>query len=153
MKYSEFIKMIDNGLQPVIEFTKEIEELDLDIDAGMRCKVLSCSEPSKDDITVTLKCDLNEFRKYNEPFAKANFYDKNGNPILKWFDTLQYPKDGIYNIYIDTTDEYELLFNVVEESIHYRRYIESESKLSYVNWLEKRLNICEKRLDMCENDG
>lgn len=144
MKYSEFIKMMDNGLQPVIEFTKEIEESDYEPNAGMRCKVISYNDCK--DGTALLTCNFNEFRKYNKSFAEANFYDKNDKPTLKWFDTVYYPVDGIYSYYVDTTDKYELLFNIVEMSNYYKQYIGSKSELNYINWLEKRIENLESEI-------
>jgi len=137
LKYTELAEMMKAGLQPVIEFTAEAKEHDLEPEPGMRCKVLSSYDC--EDGCATLRCSFAEYQRYNEPFATSDYFDSDHNPTLTWFETPYYPADGIYDIYVDMDDEYELMFTVVEMSPVYQHYLDSNSNLSYVSWMEHEL--------------
>lgn len=130
----DLLKLINSGIQPIIEFTEEAEFVEYDVDKDMQCKIVSCSEPDRHG-TILLKCDLNGFEEYNKTFAKCNWFDENRNPRLTWFESGYYPKDGIYKFYIDA--DYEITtFKIVEENKLYNEYKQSETDKTYVRWLE-----------------
>ncbi|EPZ47695.1 hypothetical protein [Alicyclobacillus acidoterrestris] len=143
MNAKQFYELVQSGTRPVIEITQEYDE---GADIGMRMRALSISidDPESQYACYIIKCDLKEFENYNEPFEKANWYDKNGQPTLKWRETGFYPRDGITELYLNVNDVDDIesaLFKVVEENTIYNEYVQSESKLPYVVWLEDRVKL------------
>lgn len=135
MELTELRDMLKSGIRPIIQFTSETEKYDYDPDVGMRARVISCSEPDRDGC-LTIVINMAEFVDYNKQIAPHNWFDKDNNPTLTWFDMSYYPSDHIY----DFCWEEKLglsIFEFVEESPLYEEYKKSGTTESYVLWLEK----------------
>jgi hypothetical protein len=139
----EVKRIIDSGIKPIIEFTEKAQLHDLDPDVGMRCELISCSNVDENDC-IWFTCDFKGWKDYNKQFAKPVWYDKSHNPTLTWFESGYYPEDGKYEICQDA--DYELdVFTIVKTSKYYKTYLESGSLLSYITWLEKKIEELESR--------
>jgi hypothetical protein len=103
-----------------IEFTKNVEEQEIDFDAKMRAKIVGADfhpDDSPDPYNSLgsywkLYLDFSFWEKYNRQFMKPNFYDSNGVPCERWSDQKTYPKDGLVTIYY-TPEPNKTLFNIV----------------------------------------
>lgn len=136
----ELKELLNNGLKPIIEVVDE-EYATEDLDYKMRVEILSYSDTDEDGV-FTIICDLKSHKEYNKQFAKASYYDKQGNPTLTWFETSFYPKDEKYEIYIDM--DHETGLEIVNENKYYKQYKASKSNLNYIAWLENLVDTYSK---------
>lgn len=134
MKGIEVVNLFQTGIKPVVRFNKLIEETEIDFDNGMMTHLIEAID--KNDGTVKVVFDFSEFEEHNIPFMKANYWDENNQPTLRWIDTNYYPKDKRVCFYIDT--DQEIPFEVLNNNVAFNAYQQSGSKLSYVQWLEEQ---------------
>jgi hypothetical protein len=84
----------------VVQMTKACEtDYEIYADEGMLARVLTVEDDSHgDDRMVKIRLDFDEFKEYNEPLQKPNFYDRQGNPTETWYESGLYEdgKDTIY---------------------------------------------------------
>lgn len=97
-------------LNKTVEFENPtlIDEYEINFDAGMRARVIKVD--FKDDVWELL-FDFSEFEECNKKFAQADFYDYNGQPVLKWHETPYYPKNKKENCFF--CENMSLPFKVV----------------------------------------
>jgi hypothetical protein len=131
----EFIKILQSGKKPVVQFEEAVEEMESIFDEGMRGRAVSFVE--QPDGLVKFTFEVKEFEAYNIPHMKPNYCDKDGNATLKAIETRYYPKDGLEDIYYGREDD--LPWFIVKENGLVAEYTASGSKEPYVLWLEKRL--------------
>lgn len=128
------------GARVVIRFNDHVESLELDPDSGMMAEVLSLKHDG-DEVTK-IRANFSAFEAHNRQFAKANYYDENGQPTLTWFQ-LGYPKDGIDTFYVDQCGRDGPPFDLIEDAATqalYEEYRQSpEPRGTYVAWLERSL--------------
>ena len=137
----EFLQILQNGIMPVIEFTKLCEECDFEPNENMRCQVESYTNVDTDGV-YSATCNFKGWKEYNLPFAKREWYDENRNPSLTWFESRYYPNDERYEMFLDMN--YEVPFNIVKLNRLYEEYKESESILNYITWLENKVEELRK---------
>ncbi|MGG2091293.1 hypothetical protein AB1283_00820 [Bacillus sp. S13(2024)] len=135
MKGKEFVDLLQSGIKPVIEFNKETWSLEYDPDIGMRARAITVTYDG--DGVWKVGCDLSEFEEYNRQFETKSYYDKNGNASLSWRETSLYPKNKIYDVYID--EDYDIVLTIIENNLVYNEYLKSNSADSYVVWSEKEI--------------
>lgn len=134
MRIQELSDLVSDGIRPVVEFNKGIEDLESYADTGMRARLIEASPKHGD---MNLRFDFSEFDSYNQRFEKSNYYDKQGQP------TLTARQAGFYNpvhsFLFELKEDSEPYFEVVEsESLKlYDRYKASNETFSYVQWLEE----------------
>jgi hypothetical protein len=136
MKIQELADLVSDGLKPVVEFKKGIEDIESYAESGMRARLVGVSSNKHEKELVDLKVDYSEFDPFNQKFEKANYYDKNG------LATLTARQAGYY----ESTDSF--CFELKEDSNRYFEVVESDSlrlydryktageSVSYVQWLE-----------------
>jgi hypothetical protein len=146
MKTKELMTMLDEGINPIIEFTKRISDIN-GPDFGMMGKVIRYRDRDNwgdGDVTIYFDIDMSEFEEHNKTKAKSDWYDKNSVPCLTWFESGMYPKDGIESIcemLIEKEQDSDLIMvEVVEVSDYFKEYQQSEFKGTYVKFLEDKLN-------------
>ena len=109
MNILELRRRVRRGDEVIVEFTKDIENYETCIDEGMRAIVV------KVDNTDGYECskvhfDLKPFDEYNDLYAQANYYDKDGIPNQTAKENGQYPIDGIeYCYFADNIDIIEFI--------------------------------------------
>ena len=106
-------EFLHNALNKKIVFTKNIEDFEMDFDENMAAKVISYDYKSNEK-TFIIYMNFKEYEEENRKFEKANYWDKNNCPTLKWSETSYYPKDGKIELYFDSDLNISDYFNIVE---------------------------------------
>jgi hypothetical protein len=148
MKTRDLMKMLDEGIQPVIKFTQKIQDID-GPDPEMMGKVIGYRDEeswdeNRNDVTIFFDIELTGFETFNKTKAKANWYNDKGVPNLTWFESGMYPKNGIESIcvmLVENSEESNLdYFEIVELSEYFKEYQVSDFKGTYAQFLEKKLD-------------
>lgn len=135
MNTKDLIKMVDEGLKPVVIF-KNMEISDFDPDDGMMGKVISYNIEFEGSVKFDI--DMTEFITNNKNYAKRDWYDKGGNATLTWFETTHYPKNNITDVWEMLDDE--LMFLSPKENTHLYNEFAKQNKFStYVDFLEDKV--------------
>lgn len=142
MKGKELRELVNSGINPVVEFTEGIDELEMRWNHGMRGYVIGVSESDNADC-VTIRIDEKEYTEYNKQMEIADWRKENGGEyIYKWSD-LNKPNEheGDYNFYESENEELYDIKIVDDDRVRifnqYKSEIESD-KMSYVEWLENK---------------
>jgi hypothetical protein len=92
----------------VVRITPEADNnYEIEADEGMLARVISVVDDSHgDDKMVKIELDFNDFKDHNARFQKANFYDKQGNPTLTWYESGLYGNGRDSIICMTETDKY-----------------------------------------------
>ncbi|MFB5759022.1 hypothetical protein [Paenibacillus medicaginis] len=115
MNGRELVDLINK--KPVVKFTEKVEsEIECGFDDGMMARLVDFRDDGSG--CFELKFDFSEFEQHNKRFEKINWYDKQGNPSLRWSETSFYPKNRIETFYIDYDTEINFLEIVTEERIN-----------------------------------
>lgn len=115
---------------------------------GMRAEIISISaeevfenDPHASLYTVTLS--MEKFFEHNCIVDRGDLYGEN-NRTYKWHELSCYPKDHIETIYTGgIVIEFTLLDQ--EELELFNEFINSDSKLNYVRWLENQIQLLRNR--------
>lgn len=90
----------------VVKLRPGVEESECGFEAGMLGRVISVGienysgeEPYSSHTVVLLELDWTDWVDYNKEFGTANWYDKNNNPCLYWWETPHYPQNHRYTLY------------------------------------------------------
>ena len=142
MTINDFANLVLEGIHPVIEFKKGIEDLETYAEPGMRARVTGAVFES--DQSVKLWIDYSEFDTFNQALEQANYYDKKGNPTLTARQAGFYTPLSTYHF--EQQDNADSYFCVVEDASLklYERYKQFAKvpredggrAWSYVQWLE-----------------
>lgn len=141
----QLVEMLNNDIQPVVQFTSEIAELDGYFDVSMRAKVIAAYQNVSEE-SFTVVFDVNDHNEYNLQFEVPNFYGtKESDPKLTASQAGWNPltrkggngSEGYYFAGFDETEYFTLL--EVEASTLYDEYVKSKSSDTYVKWLEQML--------------
>ena len=95
--------------------------------------------------TINFFIDFSEFTEQNKSFAIADWYDSNGNSTLTWMETKFYERNSkdfeLFEMYLEGGKDADLnMLEIVEKNKWLNKYIEEEAPLSYVEWLEQKLD-------------
>lgn len=82
----------------VVQF-KLIEDLETEIDEGMRAKIINIIEKHGDIIQVFF--DTFDFMEHNQGKMKANYYDPETKPVLTAIEAGFWPKDNKHSLYFE----------------------------------------------------
>lgn len=100
-------------------FTSKIEEMECNIDSGMKARIrnivpkhLDMKDPH--DHLYIVYFDLEAYNEHNEPLMQCNYYDKQGRPVLNVKEAGQY--EEIESVYFGSPElwPFEGYFTVVE---------------------------------------
>lgn len=139
MTASDLAGLVTDGIHPVVEFRKGIEDIESYAESGMRARVVGTTEILGKDIKLSF--DFSEFDDFNKAFEQSNYYDKKGKPTLTAREAGFYK--GVETYFFEAQDETDMYFEVVESwgLQLYERYKASGEACSYVQWLEARITI------------
>ncbi len=87
----------------IITFTPEVDNWEIDFDAGMKARVISTGS-ANDDCDFIL-VDFSEFEESNKKFGQANYYNNQHEPCLFWWETKGYPANKRKRIHLDLSPE------------------------------------------------
>ena len=135
MTIKEFADLVLDGVHPVVEFRKGIEEIESYAEAGMRGRATGiCDDPDGD---VRIQVDFTEFEEFNKQFEMPNYYDKMGFPSLTAHEAGLYKPTDAYYFY--PKEDAEKYFTVVEDASLklYNMYKQEPRSISYVQWIEE----------------
>ncbi len=128
----EFAALVNDGIFPVVTFTKDIVNCEGYFEPGMRGRLRSVRNSGDDVVIFTV--DLSEFEEFNKQFETANYYDKNHVACLNAREA------GLYNVKEQYYADCDLEAYIEIEEPHrlkiYEEYKQSGSELTYVQWLE-----------------
>jgi hypothetical protein len=139
MTANEFAGLVTDGIHPVIEFKKDIEDIESYAEPGMRARAVGVATTNDNGVKFSL--DFTEFDDFNKAFEQANYYDKKGRPTLTAREAGFYK--GVETYFFEVQDETDKYFEVVKSrSLDlYERYKSSKEGVSYVQWLEAKVTI------------
>ncbi len=134
MTINDFANLVLDGIHPVIEFKKGIEDIEGYAEPGIRARVNGAE--IKCDELADFSLDFCEFDEFNKSFETANYYDKDGVSRLTARQAGYYAPQDSYAF--DLKGNADLYFEVVEDTSLklYERYKKSGTDESYVQWLE-----------------
>jgi hypothetical protein len=95
----------------VIKFNKEVEYSEIDFDIGMKARVVGFAITDPGEV-FKLDLDFSEFEEANKQLMQSNYYDRSGNPTLKWSETNFYPSNCKCRCYFGYTGEGSKCFDV-----------------------------------------
>lgn len=133
----ELLEAFKNGLRPVLGFTPDVNELEMQFEDGMRAKLIDIR--IEDDECIKLVLDESKYRMTNE-LAEHPYYRKEvGGEFIHKYSEI-HGRNNVATIYDELDNELSNVF-VVEDSSNrlYEAYIESNTDISYVEWLEFEL--------------
>jgi len=86
-------------------------ECDYDLATGMKGIIYKVEELIEDGEYGGhhIYINLEPYHKYNKQFETPVYWDKNGNPTVKWQDSSFYPKNHCIDFYVDSNDRVKLL--------------------------------------------
>lgn len=107
-----FIELYDNFSAckgDTVEFKKAAEDLETQFDYKMRAQLVAIRIVRENMVVFT--CDDSKWTTYNDDFASANYYDKEGKPCLTA------KQAGYYHVrqdvYVMTTDDPNKFFRLI----------------------------------------
>lgn len=140
-KINELIKALDEGKRLVVEINKA-DNVDY-LEKGMRAELtdLESEEYPNNEIVYIAKMNLKGFLEYNENIEKPIYYDEyDESKLLTATEAKLSPRQtGEYVVHLYfSLDDGPIPFSVVLDRHDkiYRKYLELNSELSYINWLE-----------------
>lgn len=119
--------------QPTLTFTQDIREYSTGLETGMMANLTHVAE--KQDM-IHIVCDLTNFETYNKTFEQPVYEGEQGK-FVRWSESFFYPENKIVEFFIEAKNE--LPFEVSQGNELYKEYVESNSDLNYVKWLESEI--------------
>lgn len=148
MKTKELLKMLRQGVKPVIRFTENIIDID-PADPGMLGRVIGHKPVEiydRGEECIAFIIDFSEFDAHNRSVAQPGWYDEKGGPTLIWQNSKYYPKDHKENIWEMLKEKHKdselKLFEIVELSTHFSEFCAQDKIKDYVTFLENKLDQC-----------
>ena len=143
--------MLNTGRQPTVIFLESVKDIASDIVENFKGKILSYminNEGTPNEFYEFL-VDIGLYEKYNEPFMKRNYYDKDGLAKLTYKEANP-SEDERETLYCMPDDVFcRLESNPYSEELYekYKEYITTQSySMSYVEWMESYIYILENQL-------
>lgn len=134
----EFLRMIHDGIRPVVEFRPGIDEQESCIDPGMRGRAVSAAL-DKDGLIV-VQFDLEPFVEFNKPLARRDYYGPDGKASLTAWEAGYYRP--IEEIWMDRDTNADAFFKIVSAgslALHEEYKRSAEPGTSFLEWLEAEL--------------
>lgn len=147
MKTKDLVELVKQGATPIIRIYDKGSVLEVP-DNGMLGRILSVGSEDiweRGTATIPFRINFKEFEAHNKTVAIPNWYDKSGKPTLTWMETDNYEMDSInteiHEMYVENYEDAELVFiKIVDDNKWLNKYIISNSKLTYTQWLELQLD-------------
>jgi len=147
MKTKELVKLVRQGATPIIRIYDKHGCLN-GPDNGMLGRILSVGNEDiweRGTSSIPFKINFKEFEAHNKTVAVPDWYDKSGEPTLTWMETDNYGVDSInteiYEMCVENYEDAELVFlKIIDDNKWLNKYITSNSKLTYTQWLELQLD-------------
>lgn len=112
MEATTFIKLIEAGVTPIVEFTRNINDWDGFYDPKMRAVATGIKKCPSDDVVEVL-FDFTMFEDYNRQFEEHTYWDEFSHPTLSAREAGCFPKDCKESVYIGNELGCETPFDVV----------------------------------------
>lgn len=96
-----------------VVFTDQIEVLEIEVDEGMKMKVVSVKNHNNGILEVEF--DSNGFEGHNFPLMQANYYDEVREPTLTALQSGNWPKSGRHVGYFEADANLNEFFGVCED--------------------------------------
>jgi hypothetical protein len=133
--------MINKGIIPTVEFTKEIEDLECRFEKGMRSYVTNVSMVDKEGC-VEVTFEEKDFSDYNKSIEKPDWYNEDTNKYdLKYSETkMASGYKGVVSFWEMEDDEIYNFVLIEDDSLKlFKEYQDNNCEFSYVKWLEQEL--------------
>ena len=135
-KVESLLQAFKDGFRPVVVINEKMFE-DCYLEKGMiaRLKKVVIEEEGTPDQHIQYAFDYNDFMETNKQFESPNYYNpSNGNYDLTATQSDYQHGDCTESSYHDMSDE-EMPFEILDNPL-FEEYLNTESKDSYVSWLE-----------------
>ncbi len=135
-KIESLLQAFKDGFRPVVVINEKIFE-DCYLEKGMLARLtkVAIEEEGTPDQHIQYSFDYNDFMETNKQFESPNYYNKsNGNYDITATQADYRHGDGIESSYHEMNDD-EMPFEILDNPL-FEEYLNSESKDSYVSWLE-----------------
>lgn len=144
MTITEIKNIIEHTGKPLtVQFTDKINEWfdDCCPDPLMKAKlVITKDEECEGEKSYKLIFNMSEFVDFNKSVAIPNYYDKNNNPTLTWFESSFYPKNNVYETCYDDHDKDVEIFKIIPDEDN-ENYFVKEIKKNKNNHFKTDLDI------------
>ena len=135
MKAKDLKIMVENGHKPIIRFKTEIEDLEYQFEEGMIAEIYHVY--ILDDETVEFLVDESKYLDYNLSLEKPVWRNNENGRYDKKYSELYDRKT--MSTFLDGLEIHN--FEIIDENLSLiTKYINSDSKLSYVEWLEEMIS-------------
>lgn len=119
--------------QPTVTFAQDIREYSTGLETGMMASLIYVAEKQE---MIHIVCNLTNFEEYNKTFELPVYEGEDGK-FVRWSESFCYPQNKIVEFFVEGKNE--LPFEVGQGSELYKEYVESNSDLTYVKWLESEV--------------
>ena len=137
MTGEELKKIVDAGRKPIICFTKEIENLDLQFEEGMLAEVEDVNINNENTV-VEIVVSEKRFMDYNKKLETAIWWDEDKKSYCK-----KYSEKWDRDVHITIYDEIDKIYNFFIKDGNmdiFNEFLNSGTNLLYIEWLEEKLS-------------
>jgi hypothetical protein len=138
MTNKELFELVKSGTKPLVRVVNESNIEEGIFDDGMIGRVEYAELDSTDEKYGTVYVfgiREDEFRLLNKDSMKCNYYDKQKSPTLNYIEAGYAPKNGIERTWVM---DYDTTFELADDNILLKEYIEKKVDKPYVTWLEEK---------------
>lgn len=137
----ELREMVSSGIDVIVEFTEQVEDMECRFEKGMRAYVTGVSLADSSNM-VTVNFEEKEYREYNKGLEKSIWYNRQKNEYnLKWsedeYNKNYEGKESLYEMENETIHNFFVVEN--ESSKLFNQYLKENSDKTYVQWLEEKV--------------
>jgi hypothetical protein len=139
----QLVELVKAGKHPLVHITDHLWDESFGC-KGMIARVIGYLDKTDTDGTIRFTFDFNENREHNLRLDEPNWNladGKQGSAIesghFKHEDCCTDENDLKEEVYFGSTDP--LPFELVKQNTHLAEYLDSGSKIPYVEWLEEQL--------------
>lgn len=133
----EWKRVLVNGTITV-EFT---ETVGYEPDKGMRAEL---KEIKEEGLYYVFTLNISRYKEYNKNFEQPIWFNEQDEPTLRWSETPFYPHDNDFQIEILKGSN--VPFKIVRNTHPFVEYENDQTKLSYLEWLEKEYITSKTRI-------
>lgn len=138
MTNKELFELVKSGTKPLVRVINESNIEEGIFDDGMIGRVEYAELESTDEKYGTVYVfgiREDEFRLLNKDSMKCNYYDKQNSPTLNYIEAGYAPENGIERTWVM---DYDTTFELADDNILLKEYIEEKVDKPYVAWLEEK---------------
>lgn len=149
MKIHEINKILENGIYPVVRFTKTVEDVESRFEEGMMAYLMNIGNDDGNEL-CELTFEEKDFAEYNKQLEKPVWCKDYGREYIYKFSEVNEDWRGVDTYYEDTDGDvvnFELVNNKSLKLFEkYQQYMNNdleEIKMTYLQWLENQIIIDE----------